>query len=135
MTAQELTRIATQAYLLFDTGDIAGVDRLYSPDLVDHNPVPGAASGLDGMRTLIGWIRDGFTDPRHTVLYQGVIGDDTVVTQWRMTGRHSGPFLAVAATGRDLTFTGTDIVRISGGRIIELRHVEDLFGAYAQMTG
>jgi len=135
MDARELTRTATEAYTLFDDGDIAGVDRLYAPDLIDHNPVPGASTAVEGMRTLIGWIREGFTGAHHEIVYQGVIGADTVVTQWRMTGRHTGPFLGVKATGRELAFTGTDIMRIDAGRIVELRHVEDLFGAYAQMTG
>ena len=52
-----------------------------------------------------------------------------------MTGRHTGPFFGVDPTGRDIEFVVTDILRIVGGRIVELRHVEDLFGAYAQLGG
>lgn len=129
-----LKATATAAYKLFDDGDVAGVDALYAPDLVDHNPVYGATSAIEGMRTMVGWTRDGFTDPHHEILYQAVIDDEHVVTQWRMTGRQTGPFLGTEATGRNLTFVGTDIVRIADGRITELRHVEDLFGAHAQMT-
>jgi predicted ester cyclase len=135
MTDQPALRTtATAAYRLFDEGDVSGVDDLYSPDLVDHNPVVGASSAIEGMRTMVGWTRDGFTNPHHEILYQAVIDDEHVVTQWRMTGRQTGPFLGTEATGRDLTFVGTDIVRIVDGRITELRHVEDLFGAHAQMT-
>lgn len=135
MNQSDLIATAAASYRLFDDGDVAGVDRLYAPALVDHNPVPGAGSPIEGMRTLVGWIRDGFTEPHHEILYQGVIGEDTVVIQWRMTGRHTGPFLGVAATGREIAFTGTDIIRVEEGRIVELRHVEDLFGAYAQIAG
>jgi predicted ester cyclase len=131
---RQLTDIASDAYRIFDEADLAGIDRLYGTELVDHNPVPGASNPLDGMRTLVGWIRDGFTNPHHEIIYQAVTGGDTVVTQWRMTGVHTGQFLGVAATNRNLSFTGTDIVRISDNQIVELRHVEDLFGAYMQMT-
>ena len=135
MNQSDLIALATDSYRLFDEGDVAGVDRLYAPTLVDHNPVPGTATPRAGMRTLIGWITDGFTDAHHEILFQGVIGTDTVVIQWRMTGRHTGPFLGVDATGREIAFMGTDIIRIEDGQIVELRHVEDLFGAYAQVTG
>jgi predicted ester cyclase len=135
MNQSDLIATATASYRLFDEGDVAGVDRLYAPTLVDHNPVPGSASPLDGMRTLIGWIKDGFSDAHHEIVFQGVIGTDTVVIHWRMTGRHTGPFLGVDATEREIAFTGTDIIRIENERIVELRHVEDLFGAYAQIAG
>lgn len=129
-----LRTTASSAYQLFDDGNVEGVDALYAPDLVDHNPVYGATSAIEGMRTMVGWTRDGFSDPHHEILYQAVIDDEHVVTQWRMTGRQTGPFLGIEATGRELVFVGTDIVRIVAGRITELRHVEDLFGAHAQMT-
>ncbi len=55
-------RVASRNYELYDTGDVAGVDEVFTADVVDHNPVAGAASGIEGMRMLIAGVRDGFTD-------------------------------------------------------------------------
>ncbi|WP_107119818.1 nuclear transport factor 2 family protein [Streptomyces regalis] len=48
---------------LYDTGDVAGADEVFAPDVIDYNPAAGAApSGIDGMRALVAAVRDGFTE-------------------------------------------------------------------------
>jgi predicted ester cyclase len=51
-----------------------------------------------------------------------------------MTGTNSGPWFGATATGRDVTFVGTDIVRIVDRRIVEMRHVEELLQLHQQLT-
>ena len=77
-TASEMVRSATSTALrvaareleLYDTGDVAGADEVFAPDLIDHNPAGDAASAIDGMRALIAAVRDGFTDTQHRILFQ-----------------------------------------------------------------
>src|SRR5205814_10264728 len=77
-TASEMVRSATTTALrvaareleLYDTGDVAGADEVFAPDVIDHNPAGDAASGIDGMRALIASVRDGFTDTQHRILFQ-----------------------------------------------------------------
>lgn len=126
--------IAARVYQLFDDGDVSGLDQVLSPDLVDHNPVPGAASGIDGMRILVAAVRDGFTATRHEVIYQAETGDGWVVSHWRMTATHTGDWFGTPATGRPVSFTGTDLMRVADGRITEIRHVEELLRLHHQLT-
>jgi predicted ester cyclase len=126
--------IATRVYGAFDSGDVQAIDTLFAPDLIDHNPVPGAPTAIDGMRALVGAVRDGFTGARHEILYQAETSDGWVVTQWRMTGTHTGEWFGAPASGRDVSFMGTDIVRVTGGRITEIRHVEELLQLQAQIS-
>jgi predicted ester cyclase len=126
--------VAGSLYHAFDAGDVTALDDLLAPDLVDHNPAPGTANAIEGMRSLVAAVRDGFTNPRHEVLYQSATTDGWVVTQWRMTGTHTGPWFGAPATGRDVSFAGIDLVRVVDGRIVEIRHVEELFQLQAQLA-
>jgi predicted ester cyclase len=121
-------------YRCFDAGDVAGLDEAVAPDMIDHNPVPGADSGIDGLRLLVGAVRDGFTGTRHQVIQQAVTDDGWVVCHWRMSGKHTGDWFGVPATGRQVSFTGTDLVRVVDGLIVEMRHVEELLQLQLQLT-
>jgi hypothetical protein len=106
--------VAARVYELFDSGDVAGLDEVIDSRMVDHNPVPGAKSGIDGMRTLVAAVRDGFPDAHHELLYQADPGDGWVVTHWRMTGTHTG--------------------RVPDDKITEIRHVEELLQLQQQLV-
>jgi predicted ester cyclase len=113
---------------------VAAVDTLYAPDLVDHNLAPGAPNAIDAMRGLVAAGRDAFTNPRHELLFQEETGDGWVVNHWRMTAQHTGNSFGTPASGRDVSFTGTDIVRVVHGRITEVHHVEELLQLQAQIS-
>jgi predicted ester cyclase len=133
--AKDKRAVAARVYELFDAGDVAGLDDVLDSRLVDHNPVPGAASGIDGMRALVAAIRDGFTDTHHELLYQADPGDGWVVSHWRMTGTHTGDWFGTPATGRKVSITGTDIVHVPDDKITEIRHVEELMQLQQQLVG
>ncbi|MEV6554352.1 ester cyclase [Nocardia sp. NPDC051756] len=133
-TVSTAIAVATRNYELYDTGNVAGVDEVFAPDLIDHNPVPGVASGIEGMRFLIGEVRDGFTGTRHEIIFQAELRDGWVVNHWRMTADHTGDAFGWPASGRPVSFTGTDIVRVVDGRIAEIYHVEELLQMQMQVT-
>lgn len=141
-TASEMVRSATTTALrvaarnleLFDTGDVAGVDEVFAPDLIDHTPVAGAASAIDGMRALVAAVRDGFTDTQHRILFQQELSDGWVVIHWQMTGTHTGDAFGFAASGNPVAINGTDIIRIVDGKITEIYHVEELLKLTQQIS-
>jgi hypothetical protein len=45
--------VANRIYKAFDSGDVSVLDEILHPDLIDHNPVPGAASAIQGVRLLV----------------------------------------------------------------------------------
>ena len=141
-TASEMVRSATSTALrvaarnleLFDTGDVAGVDEVFSPDLIDHTPVAGAASAIDGMRALIAAVRDGYTDTQHRILFQEELPGGWVVLHWRMTAIHTGDAFGYAASGNPVDINGCDIMRVVDGKISEIYHVEELLKLTQQMS-
>jgi hypothetical protein len=62
--------VPTRVFAAFDAGDIAALDTLVSPDLIDNNLPPGAPSAIEGMKGMAAAMREGFTNPHHEILYQ-----------------------------------------------------------------
>ncbi|WP_327314877.1 MULTISPECIES: ester cyclase [unclassified Streptomyces] len=125
--------VPTRVFAAFDAGDIDALDTLVSPDLVDHNLPPGAPSAIEGMKGMVAAMRDGFTNPHHEIVYQAETDDGWVVSQWVITATHTGPWFGLPATGRDVTCSGIDLARVVDGRIVEIRHVEELLQLQMQM--
>jgi len=105
-------RVAARELELYDTGDVAGADEVFAPDLIDHNPAGDAASAIDGMRALIAAVRDGFTDTQHRIMFQGELAGGWVVLHWRMTATQTGDAFGFAASGNPVDINGSDIMRV-----------------------
>jgi ketosteroid isomerase-like protein len=118
---------------IYDTGDVAGVDEVFAPDLIDHNAA-GAGSAIDGMRALVATVRDGFTGTQHRILFQQELPGGWVVLHWQMTATHTGDAFGFAASGNPVAINGTDIFRVAGGRITEIYHVEELLKMTQQIS-
>jgi len=76
----------------------------------------------------------GFCDRQHTLELVLPIADDRVFVRWRMTGRHTGPFLGIPATERVVDFYGHDLLRVADGQIAEVWHIEQLLQLTQQLT-
>ena len=141
-TASEMVRSATTSASqvaareleLYDTGDVAGVDEVFAPDLIDHNAAAGTASAIDGMRALVAAVRDGFTGTQHRILFQQELPGGWVVLHWQMTGTHTGAAFGFAASGNPVDINGTDIFRVADGKITEIYHVEELLKLTQQIS-
>lgn len=79
---------------------------MFTPDLIDHNASPDAASGIDGMRASIAAVRDGFTATQHRVLLARELPDGWVVMHWQMTATHTGDAFGVPASGNPVAING-----------------------------
>ncbi|WP_329296708.1 ester cyclase [Streptomyces pseudovenezuelae] len=141
-TASEMVRSATSTALrvaareleLYDTGNVAGADEVFAPDVIDHNPAADAASGIDGMRASIAAVRDGFTDTQHRILFQQELPGGWVALHWRMTATHTGDAFGFPASGNPVDINGQDIMRIADGKITEIYHVEELLKLTHQIS-
>jgi predicted ester cyclase len=133
-TTSPALRVAFRELELYDTGDVAGADEVFAPELIDHNASPDAASGIDGMRALIAAVRDGFTDTQHRVLFHSELSDGWVVIHWQMTATHTGDAFGFPASGNPVAINGNDIMRVVDGKITEIYHVEELLKLTQQIS-
>ncbi|MFJ3213225.1 ester cyclase [Streptomyces flaveolus] len=92
-------------------GDFSLVDEIYSPDMIDHQPLPGAPEGPEGVKYTIAGLREGFPDLHVTIEDMSAHADHVVIhNTWR--GTHLGDFLGIAPTGRYIEFTGVVVWRL-----------------------
>ena len=90
-------------------------------DIRVHPGTPGSGPGSEGigqLRESVDRFRATFPD-LHIEVDQLIGEGDLVATRWTATGTHSGPLAGVPATGAAVRWGGTDVYRLSEGRIVE----------------
>lgn len=113
-------------------GDRAVWDATIAPNFVNRSPQPGGSDDAGGTLQFFEVLRRAFPDLSVTI-HDQVAEDDRVATRKSYRATHDGTFLGVPATGRQVTFTVTDILRLRDGRYVEHWADADLFGLLAQL--
>jgi steroid delta-isomerase-like uncharacterized protein len=116
----------------FAANDVATIDQLCDPNLVDHNPIPEQKPGLSGFKETIAFYKTVFPDSRveiHNIFGEG----DLVATHWTVVGTHQAEFFGVPATGRQVRAEGMNIYRLAGGRITDVWTQFDGLGVMQQL--
>ncbi|MEX0684080.1 MAG: ester cyclase [Dehalococcoidia bacterium] len=117
-----------------DTGEPAILDEFISQDYDDHNPppFPNLQPGIAGSHQAFKLALDAFGEFSHEILDQVAEGDK-VVTRVRATGKHTGNFLGIPPTNKDVTMDGITVHRITDGKIVEHWSTIDAFSLFAQL--
>ena len=117
---------------VFVRGNLDLIDEISAPDFVDHNPAPGQAPGIEGIKQALTEYRSAFPDLEITV--EDMIAEgDKVAARITATGTHKGEFAGIPATGRRATISVIDIVRVVDGKAVERWGVEDNMGLMQQL--
>jgi predicted ester cyclase len=120
---------------LWGEGKLELADQLYAPNYVDHvgqGPEPSRVSGPDGIKQAVVMFRTAFPDLTYTVEAE-MAERDLVLTRFSARGTNTGPFLGNPPTGRAVTYTGFDLNRIAGGKIVESWVSYDALGLLQQL--
>jgi steroid delta-isomerase-like uncharacterized protein len=113
-------------------GNIDAAGKYIAEDYVEHSPMPGTPSGLDGAKSIFSMIRAGLPD-HDAVIHDQVVEGDKVVTRKSFNGTHKGEFLGVPATGKPVTIDVIDIVRVNNGKIVEHWNIVDVMSVMHQI--
>src|SRR4029453_2544586 len=119
---------------LWGQGSLAAAVDVLAKDLIEHNPLPGQGAGRDGHKQIVALFRSAFPDLQVTtedVLEEG----DRVALRWRAYGTHRGDLIGLAPTGKRVTLTGIEILRLSGGKIVERWAEDNGQAVLAQLRG
>jgi steroid delta-isomerase-like uncharacterized protein len=120
---------------LFNEGRLEAADEVFAPDYIDHvvrGPEPVVVRGPAAFKQVVTMFRTAFPDLTYTIEDQ-IEEDGKVVTRSTASGTHRGPFLGIAPTGRQVVYTGIDISRVDGGRIVEAWVSYDALGLLQQL--
>ena len=131
--SEENETVVRRAFDEVAMGDMTTIDEIIAPEFVRHDLAGGTeAHGPDGVKRLIAGLRTGFPDLQTTI--EDIFSDgEKVVVRFTAHGTHSGPFMGIAPTGREATWCGVNIYRVSGGRIRETWQLADGLGLLRQL--
>ena len=116
---------------VLNRGDLAVVDELLAPEFVSHAP-SGATFGLEQYRQTIAMSRGAFPD-LHVVVEAQLAEADRVVTRWTARGTHTGAFMGLPPSGRQVSVSAIHIHRIAGRRVVEHWEQIDALGLLQQL--
>jgi steroid delta-isomerase-like uncharacterized protein len=119
---------------LLSERDVDVLDRFFAEGFVSHNNPPGFPPGVAGVKQFFAMFRDAFPDAA-VAIDELVAEGDRVAVATTLTGTHEGELMGMAPTGRAVSVTGIDIVRIEDGRIVEHRGLTDIVGLMRQLSG
>jgi steroid delta-isomerase-like uncharacterized protein len=145
MSIEENKALVRRAYdEVFNKGNVAVVDRLFAPNFVVHLdyptnvPVPAEMQqSLEELKQFVSQFRTTFPDLNYTVELQVAEGD-IVATRSTARGTHKGEYRGltykgIPPTGKQVTWTETQIFRIADGKIVEQWSNEDDLGRLQQV--
>jgi steroid delta-isomerase-like uncharacterized protein len=104
--------------LAFRAGDLATIDELSDPGLVDHNPAPDHEPTLAGFKEKVAFFSGAFD--LHEDLQDIVASGDTVATRWVVTGAQRREFMGIPANGQAIEIEGMNFYRVSNGRVTDV---------------
>ena len=106
-------------------------DEVLAPDYRLH--FPGFPPlDRDGHKQMIAAFHAAFPDMRIELEAQVAEGD-RVANHIVMHGTHQGPFQGIPASGKTVTVRGMNLMRLAGGRIVELWGYLDTLGLMQQI--
>lgn len=103
---------------VWNKGNLGGIDELFASTWVGHNLPPGLAPGPEGLKQMAASFRAAFSDIR-TVVDDQIAEGDRVAWRWTFRGTHTGEFMGIPPTGKEITLTGISIDRLAGGKLVE----------------
>lgn len=115
------------------TGDLDRIDDFVAPGFRGHGfPGFGEIRGPAEFRRFFESLRAAFSD--FEARREEIVGEgDRVVLRATVTGRHTGDFLGIPATGTGIEVPGIRIFRLADGLIAEIWLVFDTFGLLRQL--
>lgn len=118
---------------VMNQGDMSTIDELFAPDLVGHIQLPPAPTmNREGVKSLFSMYRSAFSGFQATI--EDLIAEgDKVVGLLTVCGRHTGNFVGIPPTGKQVTFQTMDIFRTVGNKIVEHWAMPDQFALRQQL--
>jgi steroid delta-isomerase-like uncharacterized protein len=116
---------------LYNTGNIALADEVIASDFEDHTH-PELRPGPEDVKHEVEAFRAAFPDAYATI--EDIISEgDMVAFRFVLRGTHQGSFASLPATGKKVTMTGMDFIRIANGKLAELWSNQDTLGWLQQL--
>ena len=132
--AKNIEAVKLQHTEVWSKGNVSIVPEIYAEDFIAHAPGGRLVRGRDGIKSMVENHRRAFPDWNEEI-ERILVDGEFVVTQFRSTGTHKGPFLGYPATGNSIDITETCIYRLENGSIAEQWIYPDTASLRNQLSG
>lgn len=116
------------------------IDELGAPDIVFEYSLHAPRRGREDVKSFMIGFREAFPDLEFGGAADLIAEGDYVVGRWAGGGTHTGPAFSdfligslPAASGREMRFTGTSVLRVENGKIAEEIGLDDGVTALQQL--
>jgi predicted ester cyclase len=117
---------------LLSTDNLALADEILSPDFRLYFAGSPDPMDLKRYKDFLAARRAAFPDRRFAV--EDMIAEgDKVSARFTMRGTHNGELQGIAPSGREVTMSGIDIIRLKEGKMVEDRVEVDQLGMMQQL--
>ncbi|BCW66011.1 hypothetical protein NicSoilB4_07740 [Arthrobacter sp. NicSoilB4] len=105
---------------VMESGNLALVDELTADSFVDHEKgLPGQPPGKDGVKFFVSTIRSAFPDIKVKEIKPSLAAGNLEACHVVLAGTHKGELAGIPASGKNVEFDCTDIIRVENGRVAE----------------
>ena len=114
--------------------DLGVIDELFAADYLMHDPAwPTEVKGPEGFKQWAGaMLEPTFSD---SLITADLIAEgDKVAVHWTWSGTHTGEFMGIPPTGRQIAITGISIHRFADSEFVESWVSYDMLGMMQQLT-
>lgn len=116
----------------WNKGNLAIIDEVFASNWVGHDLAPGLPPDREGLKQMAGAFRAAFSNIR-TSVDDEIAEGDKVAWRWTFKGSHTGEFMGIPPTGKEITLTGVSIDRLAGGKFVERWDGVDTLGMLQQL--
>jgi predicted ester cyclase len=133
-TSDEIREAYGRLIAAVEANDPDALSEVVSADVVDRSASPDQPPGLAG---IVSWMHgihaalSGFTGSVEDTIVEG----NKVAARVTWRGVHTGPFLGLAGTNKQVEMASIHILRFEAGLAVEWWGVPDLYGAITQLGG
>jgi steroid delta-isomerase-like uncharacterized protein len=134
-TAEEQSNLAAMNRIyneVINQGKLEVFDELVSPDMVEHEELPGFESNREGIKQYFQMMHNAFPD-LHFQVDDIFASGDKVVARITMHGTQQGEFMGVQPTGKKIAVESIDITRFANGKLVEHWGVTDAMSMMQQL--
>jgi predicted ester cyclase len=116
--SQELVEVAIGIAKVFGELDEEAARKYVAKDFVDHEASPGVGGGPEGYLATARYMRRAFSEARWQV-DEFIAENDKFACRVTFSGRHTGDFLGVPPTGKQVQVQHLHFYRIADGQAVE----------------
>jgi steroid delta-isomerase-like uncharacterized protein len=132
MSNEENKTLVRQFFTVLNDGHLDALDELLAPNYSAHFAGMPAQMRREDFKQFMAAFIAAFPDQHHTV-EELIAEGDKVAPRLVIRGTHQGVFNSIPPTGKPVTITGINILRIEHGKIVEHWSEGDNLGMLQQL--